>query len=102
MSLLEKVSVPRPRPAAPTPRERLAWINFQALAGQFQDKGQAMSPIVRAELKRLIAKGNPLAIRFQERLDLAGYRPRAPHEAPLPPPPRRRVRRLKWGSAPKE
>ena len=60
-SMLEKVRVRRPRPPEPTPKEREAWQAFMKMAEELQGEGQALNPLVAAELDRLAAKGNPFA-----------------------------------------
>lgn len=96
-SMLEKVRVRRPRPPEPTPKEREAWQAFMKMAEELQGEGQALNPLVAAELDRLAAKGNPLAIRFTERLSAAAFKPREADELPKAPPVPRRISALKWG-----
>lgn len=96
-SIVEKVRVTRLRPPEPTPKERDAWQHFLAMAEELQGNSKEMSPLVRAELDRLVAKGNPLAIRLNERISAAEFKPRAADDKPLPPPPARRISRLQWG-----
>lgn len=96
-SIIEKVRVPKLRPPEPTPKERDAWQHFLAMAQELQGEGAEMSPIVRSELERLVAKGNPLAISLQRLIDAASFKPRAAEDQPLPPPTPRRISRLQWG-----
>lgn len=96
-SMLEKVRVRRPRPPEPTPKERDAWHSFMKMSEELQGDGQAMNQLVAAELDRLAAKGNPLAIRLKERLAAAAFKPRGADEQPKAPPVPRRISSLKWG-----
>jgi hypothetical protein len=87
-SMLEKVRVRRPRPPEPTPKEREAWQAFIKMAEELQGEGKELNPLVAAELGRLAAKGNPLAIRLKERLSAAAFKPReatnSPKHRPFP------------------
>lgn len=96
-SMLEKVRVRRPRPPEPTPKERDAWQAFMKMAEEFQGSNHELNPLLAAELERLAAKGNPLAIRFKERLSAAAFKPREADELPKSPPVPRRISALKWG-----
>lgn len=97
MSMLEKVRVPRLRPASATPKENQAWDAFVALVEELHRPDGAVSPMVTAELERLCLKGNPMALRFRERLDAAAYQPRKADEPARQAPVKRRVTNLKWG-----
>lgn len=96
-SILEKVRVRRPRPPEPTPKEREAWQFFMNMAEELQSSNHELNPLLAAELDRLAAKGNPLAIRFKERISAAAFKPREANELPKPPPEARRISALKWG-----
>ena len=96
-SMLEKVRVRRPRPPEPTPKEKEAWQTFIKMAEELQAEGQALNPLVSAELDRLAAKGNPLAVRLKERLSAAAFKPREAAEQPKAPPVPRRISALRWG-----
>src|SRR5574337_121543 len=97
MSIVRKVKRPKFRPPAATPKEQQAWEAFLAFAGELKaGKDGQMPPMVKAELERLCAKGNPIAIRFKERLAIASYTPRQATEAPAQPPVPRRISALKW------
>ncbi len=95
--IIQRVRLPKIRPPEASPKEQEAWQNFLAMAEHVQGDGEELSPIVRAELERLVAKGNPLATRLQQRIDAANFRPRAADVEPLPPPKPRRISRLQWG-----
>lgn len=96
-SMMEKVRVPKMRPPEPTPKEKAAWERFMEMAAELNTNSTELSPMLRLELDRLAAKGNPLAIRLKERLAIANFKPRSVEAAPLPPPPARRIRALQWG-----
>ena len=96
MSLIEKVRTPKLRPPAATPKERQAWDSFIELAEQMQKTSDDIPSIVQLELERLCAKGNPLAIRFRERLSISNFKPRQAEEPSLPPPAARRISSFKW------
>lgn len=95
-SMLEKVRVRRPRPPEPTPKERDAWQTFMAMTEVLQGTHE-VNPLLAAELDRLANKGNPLAIRFRERLSAATFKQRDAGDAPKPTPVARRISALKWG-----
>ena len=97
MSMLEKVRVPKLRPPEATPKEKQAWDSFTELATSTSSETSGVSPIALAELDRLCAKGNPIAIRFKERLDVAQFQPRKADDVPLPAPAPRRISGLQWG-----
>ena len=97
MPMLDKVRVTKPRPPEATPKEKQAWESFTELAQSTTGKGEKISPIVMAELERLCAKGNPIALRFKERLDVAQFQPRKADELPLAAPEPRRISGLQWG-----
>jgi len=82
---------------APTPtvKERAAWDLFTKLVQEIPGK-EGLSPIAAQELERLVTKGNPLAVQFKEKLSQASYRPRAPGEAGVSPPPARRIKNIVW------
>ncbi len=96
MSMMEKVRAPKLRPPAASPKERQAWDSFVELAEQMQKGTDPISSIVQLELDRLCAKGNPLAIRFRERLAISHFKPRQAEEPTLPPPTPRRISALQW------
>lgn len=96
-SMMEKVRNNRPRQPDPTPKEQEAWRSFLQMVEEFQSQSGVMNPMLVAELNRLANKGNPLAIRFQERVAAASFKPREANEAPLAPPPPRRLSAVKWG-----
>ena len=96
--MMEKVRVRRPRPPEPTPKERAAWQVFLKMAEQLQGETRTeLNPMLACELARLAAKGNPIAIRFKERLSVAAFKPREAAAAPKAPPSPRRISALKWG-----
>ena len=96
MSIMEKVRAPKLRPPTASPKERQAWDSFVELAEQMQKATEPMSSIVQLELDRLCGKGNPLAIRFRERLAISQFKPRQAEEPTLPPPTPRRISALQW------
>ena len=96
MSIMEKVRTPKLRPPAASPKERQAWDSFVELAEQMQRGTDPMSSIVQLELDRLCSKGNPLAIRFRERLAISQFKPRRVEEPTIPPPTPRRITALQW------
>ncbi len=96
MSMMDKVQTPKLRPPAANPKERQAWDSFVELAEQMQRATEPMSSIVKLELDRLCSKGNPLAIRFRERLAIAQFKPRQAEEPCLPAPTPRRISALQW------
>ena len=96
-SILKKVRVRRPRPPEPTPKEKEAWQAFLKMAEELQGDGKALNPFVAAEIERLAAKGNPLAIRLKERLSAASFKPREASEQPKAPPYPRRISAMRWG-----
>ena len=97
-SMMEKVRVRRPRPPEPTPKEKSAWQSFLKMAEELQgDNMSELNPLLASELDRLAGKGNPIAIRFKERLSAASFKPREADEAPKSPPTPRRISALKWG-----
>src|SRR5574337_190585 len=97
MSIVRKVKRPKLRRPTATPKEQQAWEAFVAFAGELKaGKDGQMPPMVIAELERLCAKGNAIAIRFKERLAIAAYKPRQATEAPAQPPVPRRIRALQW------
>lgn len=97
MSMLEKVRGPRLRPVSATPKERQAWNGFVALVDELHQPDGVVPPIVTAELERLCAKGNPLALRFRELVASAAYAPRTVEQPARDVPPRRRITNLQWG-----
>lgn len=97
-SMMEKVRIRRPRPPEPTPKEKSAWQSFLKMAEELQgDNMSELNPLLASELDRLAGKGNPIAIRFKERLSAASFKPREADEAPKTPPTPRRISALKWG-----
>jgi hypothetical protein len=96
-SMMEKVRVPKLRPPEPTPKEKAAWDRFMDMTAELNAGSNELSPLLKLELDRLAAKGNPLAIRLKERLAIANFKPRGVEADPLPPPPARRIRALQWG-----
>lgn len=99
MSLVTKVRLPKLRLPEATPKEHEAWASFVALATeQSSGDGGPMPAIVSAELERLCSRGNPIALRFRERLSIAQFQPRKVDEAPAPPPVKRRISMVKWGN----
>ncbi len=97
MSLLEKVRIPKIRPPEASPKEKEAWKAFTELAEAMGTTDEVVAPIVMTELQRLCDRGNPIAIRFKERLDISKFQPRRADEAPLPRPEPRRIAGLQWG-----
>lgn len=98
MPLIDKVRLPKARPPEPTPKEKAAWEAFIALVTeQGGGEWESVPPIVMSELDRLCARGNPLALRFKERLSVTQFQPRRADEQPSPPPPKRRIAMVKWG-----
>lgn len=88
------------RVPAATQKERTAWSNFLEFANQLQAQGaMEVSPLLQLELDRLVAKGNPLAERFAEKLRVANVqeRPAGTEAIPLPLNNPQRIRYLKWG-----
>ena len=101
-SMMEKVRVRRPRPPEATPKERTAWNSFLKMVDELQGAGSELNPMLRSELDRLVSKGNPIAIRFKERLAISSFRPRTNEEEPKAPPMPRRISRLHWGTPTKK
>jgi hypothetical protein len=98
MSMMEKVRRPRTRPPAATPKEEQAWRAFTELAETMTSPNDETSPMVFTELDRLCNKGNPIAIKFKEALEISKFKPRLASEAPLSRPEPRRISLLQWGS----
>lgn len=97
-SMMEKVRVRRPRAPTATPKERAAWQVFLAMAAELQgDPNTGINSLLQSELDRLAAKGNPIAIRFKERVSIASFKPREAHESTSQPPSPKRNLSLKWG-----
>ena len=97
-SMLKKVRARKPRQPEGNPKEKQAWKNFIAMAEALRTEDGNMPSMVLSELDRLCAKGNPIAQRFKERLSIANFQPRKADEPPLPPPEKRRIEGVKWGS----
>jgi hypothetical protein len=93
--MIQKPKLPRMRGPDPTKKESEAWALFLEIARQFPGKG-GLSLIAAQELERLASKGNPLAVKFREKLSQANYRPRAPDDPPAPAPAARRIRNVRW------
>lgn len=96
-SMMDKVRRPKLRPPEATPKEKDAWNSFMEMAQTLQEDGKGLSPLLKSELERLAAKGNPLAIRMKERISISEFKPREADAAPTPPPPARRISALKFG-----
>lgn len=98
MPLIDKVRLPKPRLPEPSPKEKAAWTAFIELANGFGGaEGVTIPPVVLAELERLCERGNPLALRFKERVDISNFQPRKVGESPAPTPPKRRIAMVRWG-----
>ena len=91
-----KPRIQKIRPIQPTPKEMVAWKAFEELIEATESKQGCIAPIVQAELDRLCAKANPLALRLKERLSIAADRPRTQNELPKQPPVPRRVKHVHW------
>lgn len=96
-SMIEKVRVRRPPAPTATPKEQAAWDAFVEFANSLEAPAGAPSPLAQSELQRLVARGNPLAIRFQAAIDRTNQRTRAADELPRDKPPARRITHLRWG-----
>ena len=96
MPLFEKVRRPRVRPPQPTPKELRAWEAFVQLAEAQIAPGKEPPQLVSMELQRLCARGNPLALRFKERLSIAEFKPRTAGEVPATPLRRPRLGGISW------
>lgn len=97
MSLIEKVRLPKMRPPEANPKEKAAWAAFVKFAEEMGTTDNEVSPLVVAELDRLCARGNPIALRFKERLAITRFQPRKADEPPVPAPEKRRISMVKWG-----
>lgn len=90
-----------PQPKA-SPKEAEAWRSFQEMTQTlFDGKGQIPEMVMR-ELERLCEKGNPLALRFREKLSIAEYHTRKPDEPSIAPPPRQKIRFISWHTQAKQ
>lgn len=97
-SMLKKVRARKPRQPEGSPKEKQAWKNFVNMAEALRTEEGNMPSMVLSELERLCAKGNPVALRFKERLSIASFQPRKADEPPLLPPEKRRIEGVKWGT----
>ena len=91
-----KRRIPKIRPVQATPKEKLAWNNFEKLIKATGSSQGNVAPIVQSELERLCEKGHPLALRLKERLKIAEDRPRLQTELGKPPPEARRLQQIHW------